>query len=425
MTIIIALLILSVIIIIHEFGHFLLAKANGVGVREFAVGMGPRIIQLTKGETVYCIKLLPFGGSCMMVGEDENSTDEKAFNNKSVWARISIIAAGPVFNFLLAFVMAVIIIANAGYDPCIVTNVAENSAAYKAGLHSGDLIQSINNKKVVFGREFSLQELASPSEPMEIMFLRDGKEYTITVVPEYVERDYYQIGISLLNQTISSVVPEKPAAAAGVLAGDRITAINGEAIVSDEQAVALINGCNGEVIHMTVSREGVETELSITPQQVHSAGYETGISINYGRTKTGAINTIVLSFHEVKYNISTVFESLGMMFRGQVTKDDVAGPVGVVSLIGEVVEESRTDGLFYVFLNIFNLTLMLSANLGVMNLLPLPALDGGRLVFLIIEAVRRKPVDREKEGMVHFIGIILLMLLMIFITFNDITKLFR
>lgn len=425
MTIVIALLILSVIIIIHEFGHFLLAKANGVGVREFAVGMGPRLLQFTKGETVYCIKLLPFGGSCMMVGEDENSEDEKAFNNKSVWARISIIAAGPVFNFLLAFVMAVVIIANAGYDPCIVTNVAENSAAYKAGLRSGDLIQSINDKKVVFGREFLLQELVSPDEPMQIMFLRDGVEYTVTVVPEYVERDYYQIGISLLNLTISSAVEGRPAAQAGVRAGDKITAINGESVATDEQAVSLINGCNGAVIHMTVLRDGVQEELSITPQQVHSAGWETGISINYGRTGTGAINTIVLSFHEVKYNINTVFESLGMMIRGQVTKDDVAGPVGVVSLIGEVVEESRTDGLFYVFLNIFNLTLMLSANLGVMNLLPLPALDGGRLVFLMIEAVRRKPIDREKEGMVHFIGIVLLMLLMIFITFNDITKLFR
>lgn len=425
MTIVIALLILSVIIIIHEFGHFLLAKANGVGVREFAVGMGPRLLQFTKGETVYCIKLLPFGGSCMMVGEDENSEDEKAFNNKSVWARISIIAAGPVFNFLLAFVMAVVIIANAGYDPCIVTNVAENSAAYKAGLRSGDLIQSINDKKVVFGREFLLQELVSPDEPMRIMFLRDGVEYTVAVVPEYVERDYYQIGISLLNLTISSAVEGRPAAQAGVRAGDKITAINGESVATDEQAVSLINGCNGAVIHMTVLRGGVQEELSITPQQVHSAGWETGISINYGRTGTGAINTIVLSFHEVKYNINTVFESLGMMIRGQVTKDDVAGPVGVVSLIGEVVEESRTDGLFYVFLNIFNLTLMLSANLGVMNLLPLPALDGGRLVFLMIEAVRRKPIDREKEGMVHFIGIVLLMLLMIFITFNDITKLFR
>ncbi len=425
MTIVIALLILSVIIIIHEFGHFLLAKANGIGVTEFAIGMGPRILQFTKGETVYCIKLLPFGGSCMMSGEDEESADEKAFNNKSVWARISVIAAGPVFNFLLAFVMAVIIIANAGYDPCIVTNVAEGSVAYRAGLRSGDLIQSINNKKVVFGREFSLQELVSPDEPMAIMFLRDGKEYTVTVVPEYVEKDYYQIGISLLNKTISAVTPDKPAAAAGVLSGDVIVSINGQAIENDEQAVSAINGCNGELIHMTVLRNGAKTELSIMPQQVHSAGYETGISINYGRTKTGAINTVVLSFHEVKYNISTVFESLGMMLRGQVTKDDVAGPVGVVSLIGEVVEESRTDGLFYVFFNIFNLVLMLSANLGVMNLLPLPALDGGRLVFLILEAVRRKPIDREKEGMVHFVGIVLLMILMVLITFNDITKLFR
>lgn len=424
MNILIALLILSVIIIIHEFGHFILAKANGVGVTEFSVGMGPRLLKFTRGETMYSLKLLPFGGSCMMVGEDEDSSDEKAFNNKSVWARISIIAAGPIFNFILAFVMAVIIIANIGYDPCVITNVEEGSVAYKAGLREGDLIQSINGKKVVFGREFSLFETASPDKTLDIVYIRDGREYEAVVVPEFIENDYYQVGISISGLKVASVVDGRPADEAGIKKNDMIEAINSVPMENAEQAAAAINQSNGETLVIRVNREGETLDLTVVPKLVHTTGYETGITINYARKSTGAINTVVLSVYEVKYWINTVFESLGMMFRGQVTADDVAGPVGVVSLIGEVVEESKPDGWFYVFLNIFNLTLMLSANLGVMNLLPLPALDGGRLVFLIIEAVRRKPIEREKEGMVHFVGIVLLMILMVFITFNDILNLF-
>ncbi len=424
MNILIALLILSVIIIIHELGHFILAKANGVGVTEFSVGMGPRLIKFVRGGTMYSLKILPFGGSCMMVGEDEDSKDEKAFNNKSVWARISIIAAGPVFNFILAFVMAIIIISNIGYDPCVITHVEEGSVAYNAGLREGDLIQSINGKRVMFGREFSLLETVSPDKPLQIVYVRNNKEYSVTVVPKFVENDYYQVGISISDLKVSEVVSGKPADEAGIKKNDVILAINGVAMESAKQAADTINQSGGANLVMTVERGGDKLDITVVPKLVHTTSYETGITINYARKTTGAINTVVLSVYEVKYWINTVFESLGMMIRGQVTADDVAGPVGVVNLIGEVVEESRPDGWFYVFLNIFNLTLMLSANLGVMNLLPLPALDGGRLVFLIIEAVRRKPIDREKEGMVHFVGIVLLMLLMVFITFNDIMNLF-
>ncbi len=424
MNVVIALLVLSVIIIIHELGHFLLAKANGIGVTEFAVGMGPRIVQHKKGETVYCIKLLPFGGSCMMVGEDEEIDDEKAFNKKSVWARISVIAAGPIFNFILAFVMAVIITANIGYDPCVIAKVDEGSVAYAAGLRAGDEIISINGDRVHFGRDYSLYELVYPDKTLELVYMRDGQENTASVTPRYVEKDNYQVGVSISNLVVAEVVEGRPAALAGIMKDDVIQKINGTTMENAEQAVATINNSNGEALTFTVLRNGQTVDVTVQPAVVHVTGYETGISINYGRVKANALDTVVLSFCEVKYWIDTVFESLGMMIRGEVSKDDVAGPVGVVNMIGSVVEESKDDGAFYVFLNLFNMILMLSANLGVMNLLPLPALDGGRLVFLVIEAVRGKPIDREKEGMVHFVGIILLMILMVFITFNDIINLF-
>lgn len=424
MSVVIALLILSVIVIIHEFGHFLLAKANGIGVTEFAIGMGPILLQTKRGETVYCLKLLPFGGSCMMVGEDADSEDEKAFNNKSVWARISVIAAGPIFNFILAFILAVSILACKGYDPCRIYGVEPGSAAAEAGLEAGDIICSINDRKVYFARDYTMEEVVRPSKKMVIVYERNGQKYTTSVTPEYVEHDYYQVGVSIQGLNIASVVENMPAAQAGLTAGDVIVQINDVMVKDGDEAVQLIRDSGGSPIHMVINREGAKMEFTITPQSVHTAGYETGIMVLGMREKTTPFQTVVYGFHEVGYWIRTVFESLGMMFRGQVTADDVSGPVGVVSMIGEVVEESRVDGLFYIILNAFNMACMLSANLGVMNLLPLPALDGGRLVFLIIEGLRGKPVNREKEGMVHFVGLVLLMALMLFVTFKDIMNLF-
>lgn len=423
MSIIIALLILSVIVIIHEFGHFLLAKANGIGVTEFAVGMGPIVLKTEKNGTVYCLKLLPFGGSCMMVGEDTDSDDERAFNKKPVWARISVIAAGPVFNFVLAFILAIIIIANIGYDPCVISSVASDSVAQQAGLMAGDTIISINGSRVHFSRDYILQETVRPEQAMEIVYERQGQRSTVVITPSFVEHDYYQVGISISGLSVVAVSDGMPAKSAGLMEGDIIKSINAAAVMDGDQAVQLIRDSQGDPIHMVVERAGEEFSYTIIPQIVHTAGYESGIAISGKRQKTSPFNTIVYGFHEVGYWIRTVFESLGMMIRGQVTADDVSGPVGVVSMIGEIVEESRPDGWFYMFLNAFNMACMLSANLGVMNLLPLPALDGGRLVFLVIEGLRGKPINREKEGLVHFVGLILLMILMIFITFNDITNL--
>ena len=156
MSIIISVLVFSVLVIIHEFGHFLLAKKNGIGVTEFSLGMGPRIVSFDAKGTKYSWKLIPFGGSCMMVGEDENSEREDAFGKKSVWARISVVAAGPIFNFLLALVLSVVYIGLEGYDQAKITYVDENYAAYEAGLREGDIITEYDGKDIVIFRDLWL-----------------------------------------------------------------------------------------------------------------------------------------------------------------------------------------------------------------------------------------------------------------------------
>ena len=187
MKIIIALLIFSIIIIFHELGHFWLAKANGIRVNEFCLGLGPTIFGFTKGETKYSLKLLPFGGACMMEGEDDDSSDERAFNKKSVWARISVVAAGPIFNFIMAFVFAFILVCNTGYDIPEIVEVSEGYAAEEAGMQAGDVILEMNGKNIHFYREVSSYALFHEGESVEVTYERDGERYTTTLAPKYDE----------------------------------------------------------------------------------------------------------------------------------------------------------------------------------------------------------------------------------------------
>lgn len=368
--ILIAILIFSVIILFHELGHFLLAKANKVGVIEFSLGMGPRIVSFAKTDggfrlkffgsskyfeehkefedhTIYSWKILPLGGSCMMLGEMENLENDKAFGKKSVLARMSIIFAGPFFNFILAFALALCVIGMVGYDKAQITDVEVGMPIEQSGFQDGDIITEINGRNIVVNREliYYLQFHPLSDAPVELKAERDGKEITATVTPKLVKND-----------------------------------------------------------------EG---------QEVYRLGFAYGV----GRTKTGLWDTVKYSAYEVKFWICTTMESLWQMITGKVSAKEISGPVGIIHTVGDVVDQSRKDGLKYVWLNIFSMGILLTANLGVVNLFPIPALDGGRLLFLIIEGIRKKPLPEKFESYVNAGGFALLMLLMVFTFANDILNL--
>ena len=341
MSYILALIIFSAIVIFHELGHFLLAKWNGIEVIEFSLGMGPRLLSHVWGDTRYSLKLLPIGGSCQMVGEEEASDSEGAFGNKSVWARIAVVAAGPVFNFILAWVLALIIVGSVGYDNTMV-DIIPDSAAAEAGMEDGDQIISINGSRTWLYREVSLYSRLHQGQTATVVFERNGEKQTVV----------------------------------------------------------------------------------LTPKQSDTGAYLYGFSRTVQREKGGALETVGYSCAEIRYWLKATVESLKMLIGGQVGLEEMSGPVGIVSTIGDTYKESRVDGWYYVTMNMIMIAILLSVNLGVMNLLPIPALDGGRLVFLILEAIRGKAIPQEKESMVHFTGFVLLMGLMAVILFSDLHKLF-
>lgn len=426
LNILVAIIIFSVIVVFHELGHFLLAKKNGIEVTEFSLGMGPRLLSTVKGNTRYSLKLFPIGGSCMMVGEDGEEDGPGSFGHASVWGRISVVAAGPIFNFILAFVFALVITSVMGYDPPKVLSVEENSPAEEAGLQVGDIITSFQGKPISIGRDISLYEslYGMQQDQIKMTVKRDGKKIDLNF--KAASEKKYMLGFSYVpdgEPEITEVFVDGAMMKAGVLAGDVITAVDGTKVSTGEELQTYLgeHPLGENAVTITVSRDGKEKEFTVQPTV--RTQVSTGFVYNLYREKTNFFDVLKYSAVEVRYWISSTIDSLGLLIKGTFRVNDLSGPVGIVDAIGSSVEEAKSEGTVVMWMQMFYWAILLSANLGVMNLLPLPALDGGRLVFLLIEAVTKKKVNPNIEGMIHFAGFVLLMALMVFVFMNDIKRL--
>ena len=426
LNILVAIIIFSVIVVFHELGHFLLAKKNGIEVTEFSLGMGPRLLSTVKGNTRSSLKLFPIGGSCMMVGEDGEEDGPGSFGHASVWGRISVVAAGPIFNFILAFVFALVITSVMGYDPPKVLSVEENSPAEEAGLQVGDIITSFQGKHISIGRDISLYEslYGMQQDQIKMTVKRDGKKIDLNF--KAASEKKYMLGFSYVpdgEPEITEVFVDGAMMKAGVLAGDVITAVDGTKVSTGEELQTYLgeHPLGENAVTITVSRDGKEKEFTVQPTV--RTQVSTGFVYNLYREKTNFFGVLKYSAVEVRYWISSTIDSLGLLIKGTFRVNDLSGPVGIVDAIGSSVEEAKSEGTVVMWMQMFYWAILLSANLGVMNLLPLPALDGGRLVFLLIEAVTKKKVNPNIEGMIHFAGFVLLMALMVFVFMNDIKRL--
>ena len=346
MTILLFVLVFGIVVISHEFGHFLIARMNGIHVVEFMIGMGPKLISWGKKDTIYSIRLFPIGGACLFEGEDglnEKEGDTKdspgAFPNANVWARIATVFAGPFFNFILAILVAIIMVPMIQIHDTVVSDVAEGGAAQEAGL----------------------------------------------------------------------------------LAGDKIIKVNGERIYLFSELYTFAQLNKGNAVNMVCERNGERFETVLTPKYEEESGaYYFGV-INSNLVQVKGFQSLQYGWYEVRAGVKNTYKSLLMLVTGKLTRKDVAGPVGMAHMVGEIYEETKEDWRD-VLVNMLNLTMLISVSLGIMNILPFPALDGGRLVFLIVEVFRGKPVPPEKEGMVHFVGLVFFMILMVVVMFNDIAN---
>ena len=329
LTAIAAIFVFLMVILFHEFGHFIVAKRVGIKVNEFSIGMGPKILQKEKGETKYSIRVLPIGGYVNMEGEDEESRDPRSFNRMSALSRIAVVAAGAIMNFVLAIIVFSIVSFNMGMPTTTILKSIKDSPAERAGIMPGDVVLSIDDKQVK-NWDSIVEKISNHSidQEMKITVLRNGESFNFFLIPK-IEDNRVIIGI--------------------------------EPVLKKSFTLSIIGGFQ----------------------------------------KTGSM-------------LKLMFDFLGMAFRGKVSTQDLSGPVGVIYTIGEAAK--------YGFINLIYLMGFISVNLGFFNLLPLPALDGSRIIFILLEVIRGKAIDPKKEGVIHFIGFVLLILLMITVTYTDVIR---
>ena len=361
-----------------------------------------------------------------MLGEDGEEEGEGTFNSKSVWARISVVAAGPVFNMILAFFCAIFVISYAGNSPARVTEVADGSPEAEAGLEAGDIITSYEGRHISIGKELNsvMTVRGVPTDEITLEVKKaDGEKKTITYEPTVTTR--YMMGFNYddcdRGMEFTYVQQNMPLAAAGVVAGDLLVSINGAPItcVADFTAYQTEHPFDGSAVTLEYEHSGKTKEITVTPVENTYANVQFSYQL---REKQSPIGVLKYSVLEIKYWVRTVIDSVSMLITGQYSVNDLSGPVGVVDAIGTAYDDVKSQGVLVTVMTMLNMVILLSSNLGVMNLLPLPALDGGRLVFLIIEAIRRKPIRRDLEGMVHFAGLVLLMALMVYVMIHDVQR---
>lgn len=347
--ILVAILIFGIIIIIHEAGHFTAAKLCGVKVNEFSIGMGPKLLKKQIGETTYCLGAIPVGGYVSMEGEDENSSDPRAFSSRPVWQRLIIVCAGAFMNLVLGFVILVAVTSfSDGITTTTVAKFYDDAAmSHSTGLEVGDRIVKVNGLRIYCDNDISYQFQLDEDRTFEMEVIRGGERVTLPAVQ--FEGTTYE------------------------------------------------DGTQGLVIDFMVKGD------KVTPLTV----------LSYSARKFVSVGRMIWL---------TLFDLL----RGRYGINDLSGPVGIVGAIGDVVGETSKGIPFgEMILNLMNFVVFITINVGIFNLLPIPALDGARAVFLIIELIRRRPLKRETEGMIHSIGFVLLMGLMLVVTVLDIMKLFR
>jgi len=440
------IVVIGVLILVHELGHFAVARLTGVGVERFSIGFGPVLLRWRGKETEYCLSLIPMGGYVKMMGEespieggDAMAYDpNKAFALKPLWARFLIVFAGPGMNFILAVIIFAIVFATFGRPvwPAVVGRVNEGSPAAAAGLKTGDVIVAVNDRPVRYWEDLERPLSDSDGRPITVRAKRDA-EQTVTVTPRRKtitdpifgeRREVWDIGAGpQLIPQISSVLPDSPAQRAGLQPGDVVLAIGGQPVFTPEDLVEAIRARPGQPLPMTVERDGRTLALTITPRGVSEKSPTTGQESTVGKIDAG-IATKSVRFEaygplaSIEHGFVRTWDVTVLTLKGfwklisrQIDSSNIGGPIQIATEAGRQAKEGL--GPLAIF------TAFISVNLAVLNLLPVPMLDGGHLFFFLIEAVLGRPLSLKKREAAQQLGFVLLMLLMVYALWNDLNRL--
>ena len=407
--------ILGFLVFIHEGGHFLIAKLCKIKVNEFAIGFGPTVWKKQGKETKYALRLIPLGGFVSMEGEEERSDEEGSFSKASIPKRIAVVAAGGLVNIIFALLVYFVLMSFTGNNVSnYVNSVIPDTSAQQVGLMSGDKILKVNGKTIFYKADLDEALQNCNGETLEVVIERNGEEQTLQLEPMTEQYNYTGIAISgagELNTEIAAIYPNSPADMQGLETKDVILSVNGVEVQGDAQKlVEEINQNIGEVLKFTIERNGETLDLSITPEV--RANYYLGVYLKLAENNFG--NNVYYAFFETGEFAFSIVDNLKLLFTGNVSIDQMMGPVG----IGEVV--AQTNG----FADFIYILALVSISLGFTNLLPFPPLDGGKIVILLIEAIRRKPMKQQTELTIQMIGFMLLIGLSIVVTYNDVLRVF-
>ncbi|HEX6209443.1 MAG TPA: RIP metalloprotease RseP [Methylomirabilota bacterium] len=436
--------VIGILILVHELGHFFVARWTGVGVERFSIGFGPVLLRWRGKETEYVLSAIPMGGYVKMVGE-ENPLEgggggdlSKAFATKPLWARFLIVFAGPAMNLVLAAVIFTIVLATLGRAvwPAVVGKVAESSPAATAGLRTGDTVVAVDGAPVAYWEDLDRAVARSGGRPLELGVRRDGAEQTMTVsprlrtVPDPIfrePREVWDLGAGpQLLPAITSIGPGSPAERAGLKPGDVVVAVDGQRLYTHEDLLEAIRARAGQSLELGVERDGAPLTLTVSPEPVKERT-PTGEEVTVGKIQAGLAPKAVkfepyapamaIGQGVVKTWDMTVLTARGLwkLVTRQIDLSNIGGPIQIATETTRQANEGLVSVAVFVA--------VISVNLAVLNLLPIPMLDGGHLLFFVIEAILGRPLSLRKRELAQQVGFVLLMMIMVFALYNDLTRL--
>jgi len=427
LTVLAFLFVLGVLIFVHELGHFLMARRIGVRVLTFSLGFGPKLINVKRGDTEYCISAIPLGGYVKMAGENPEDARTGApdeFLSKGKWQRFQVLVMGPVMNLILAIVvMAVVLYQGApvpAYEqqPVVIGSFSDTSVAAKAGLKPGDRVVTIDGKPIDNWEQYLYAIGGKAKRNVTIGYVRNGTLDQLTLVPEGQGKyEMGDIGIQpVVHPEVVEVSPNQPAAEAGLRKGDAIIGINGERDISYEKLISTIKANEDKPLNFLIRRAGAEQAIMVTPRK-NGDTVMMGAQLRGFETRTiepGPIEAVKLSLDKNWEWTRMIVQTLVGLITRETSVKQLMGPVAIADLSGSAAQAG--------WIPLFSLMAMISLNLGLLNLMPIPVLDGGHIFILGLEGLARRDFSMKVKEKMLLAGFVLLLMLMVTVIYNDLMR---